>query len=202
MKQPVATIQPIARVVQALSGLPGLGPKSAQRLAYFLLQADHGQVKELAEAIADLKGAVSLCSVCFNISDAETCRICGDPHRDTSQICVVEKPLDILPLERTRVFKGLYHVLHGAIAPSDGIGPDQLRITELLGRLGAGTVQEVVVATNPNVEGEATALYLQRQIAPLGIRVTRLARGLPFGADLEYADDVTLTSAIEGRREL
>lgn len=196
------TAEPVARLVAALNRLPGIGPKSAQRLAYHLLQADQQQVKELSEAIALLKQQITLCSVCLNISDAETCGICRNPARDVSQVCVVEKPMDILPLERTKAFKGLYHVLHGTLAPAEGVGPDQLRIKELLARLEAGAVKEVILATNPNVEGEATALYLQRLIAPLGIRVTRLARGLPFGADLEYTDEVTLTGALEGRQQL
>lgn len=199
---PTLTAEPVVRLVAALSKLPGIGPKSAQRLAYFLLQADQQQVKELSEAIGLLKQQVSLCFVCLNISDAETCAVCRNMNRDTSQICVVEKPMDILPLERTQAFKGLYHVLHGTLAPAEGVGPDQIRIKELLARLQAGTVREVILATNPNVEGEATALYLQRLIAPLGIKVTRLARGLPFGADLEYTDEVTLTGALEDRQEL
>ncbi len=196
------TAEPVARLIAALHKLPGIGPKSAQRLAYYLLQADPGQSAELAEAISLLKQQISLCSVCLNISDGETCVICRDARRETSTICVVEKPMDILPLERTRVFKGLYHVLHGTIAPSEGIGPDQIKVKELMARLGTGTVREVILATNPNVEGEATAMYLQRLIAPLTIKVTRLARGLPFGADLEYTDEVTLTGALEGRQQL
>ena len=196
------TAEPVARLVEALHKLPGIGPKSAQRLAYYLLQADREQVAELAQSISQLRERVSLCSVCFNISDAAACAICRDPGRDVSLVCVVEKPMDILPLERTKVFKGRYHVLHGTISPSDGIGPDQIKVKELLARLREGQVQEVVLATNPNVEGEATALYLQRQISPLGIKVTRLARGLPFGADLEYTDEVTLSSALQGRQQL
>ncbi|MBI2957510.1 MAG: recombination protein RecR [Chloroflexi bacterium] len=197
-----STAEPVARLIAALHRLPGVGPKSAQRLAYYLLQADQQQVTELAEAITLLKQQITLCSTCLNISDAETCVICRDPKRDVAQICVVEKPMDILPLERTKAFKGLYHVLHGTIAPSEGIGPDQIKIKELLARLQDSTVREVILATNPNVEGEATALYLQRIMSPFGIRITRLARGLPFGADLEYTDEVTLTGALEGRQQL
>ncbi|MDO8472222.1 MAG: recombination mediator RecR [Dehalococcoidia bacterium] len=196
------TAEPVARLIAAMHKLPGIGPKSAQRLAYYLLQADQQQVKELADAILLLKQQISLCSVCLNISDADTCFVCRDSQRDATQICVVEKPMDILPLERTRVYKGLYHVLHGTIAPSEGIGPDQIRIRELLARLQSGTVHEVILATNPNVEGEATALYLQKLISPIGIKVTRLARGLPFGADLEYTDEVTLSGALQGRQQL
>ncbi|MBI2853461.1 MAG: recombination protein RecR [Chloroflexi bacterium] len=194
--------EPVARLVDALHKLPGIGPKSAQRLAYYLLQADKEQVKALSEAITMVKEKVSLCSVCFNIADSEKCEVCRDPQRDASMICVVEKPMDVLPIERTKVYKGLYHVLHGTIAPTEGIGPDQLRVRELLARLRDGTVKEVMLATNPNVEGEATAMYLQKQIGAMGVRVTRLARGLPFGADLEYTDDVTLTGAIQRREQI
>ncbi|MBI2858863.1 MAG: recombination protein RecR [Chloroflexi bacterium] len=198
----MVTAEPVARLVAALHRLPGIGPKSAQRLAYYLLQADAQVSIELAEAISRLKQQITLCQVCLNISDAEKCAVCRDPGRDRSMVCVVEKPMDILPIERTRVFTGLYHVLHGTIAPSEGIGPDQIRVKELLARLQDGIVKEVILATNPNVEGEATALYIQRLIAPLNIKVTRLARGLPFGADLEYTDEVTLTGALQGRQQL
>ena len=201
MNQPTPAA-PIARLIEALHRLPGIGPKSAQRLAYYLLQADKQQVEELAEAISVLKQKVSLCPVCFNITDSDKCDTCRNMERDSSLLCVVEKPMDILPVERTRVFKGLYHVLHGTIAPTEGIGPDQLKIKELMARLQDGVVKEVILATNPNVEGESTAMYLQRQITPLGIKVTRLARGLPFGADLEYTDDVTLSGAILRREPL
>lgn len=196
------TAEPVARLVAALHKLPGIGPKSAQRLAYYLLQTDQQQVDELCDSISSLKRQISLCTVCLNISNGDTCAICRDSQRDGTLICVVEKPMDILPLERTRVYKGLYHVLHGTIAPSEGIGPDQIRIAELVSRLQSGAVREVILATNPNVEGEATAAYLQRLISPLGIRVTRLARGLPFGADLEYTDEVTLSGALQGRQQL
>ena len=199
---PTLTAEPVARLIEALHKLPGIGPKSAQRLAYYILQADQQQIRDLAEAISAVKAKVSLCSICWNISDADTCHICRDSRRDASLVCVVEKPMDILPLERTRAYRGVYHALHGTIAPSEGIGPDQLKVKELLFRLRTGGVREVILATNPNVEGEATALYLQRLISPLGIKISRLARGLPFGADLEYTDEVTLTSALEGRQEL
>ena len=195
------TAEPVARLIDELQRLPGIGPKSAQRLAYYLLQVDKDQARALAEALITVKEEVSLCPICLNITDSDMCSICRNPRRDVSKICVVEKPVDILPLERTRAYSGVYHVLHGAIKPSDGVGPDELKANELMRRLDNGVVEEVILATNPNVEGEATAMYLQRMIVPLGIEVTRLARGLPFGADLEYADDVTLTRAMEGRQE-
>lgn len=196
------TAEPIARLIEELNKLPGIGPKSAQRLTFYLLRAPAEQVQALAEAIRELKEKLRLCSICLNITDADPCTICADPERDRTQICVVEEPIDILPLERTRKYRGLYHVLHGVIAPGEGIGPDELKIKELLTRLQNSRVTEVILATNPNLEGEATAMYLQRLITPLGIRVTRLARGLPYGADLEYADDVTLSRALEGRQEM
>jgi len=196
-----STAQPIARLIEEFSKLPGIGPKSAQRLTYHLLQAPAEKAEALAEAIKAVKRELSLCSICHNITDSDLCAICRSEERDRTLICVVEEPIDVMPLERTRKFKGLYHVLHGVIAPGDGIGPDDLKIKELLSRLGNGAVTEVVLATNPNLEGEATAMYLQRLISPLGIRITRLARGLPYGADLEYADDVTLSRALEGRQE-
>jgi len=194
--------EPIARLIEELNKLPGIGPKSAQRMTYYLLRAPANEVGELADAIRNLKEKLVLCSICLNITDSDPCNICRDEERDHSKICIVEEPIDILPLERTKKYKGLYHVLHGVIAPTDGIGPDELKVKELLSRLSDGLVTEVVLATNPNLEGEATAMYLQRLIAPLGIRVTRLARGLPYGGDLEYADDVTLSRALEGRQEM
>jgi len=194
--------EPIARLIEELNKLPGIGPKSAQRLTYYLLRAPANEVGALADAIKNLKEKMVLCSICLNITDSDPCTICRDEERDRTKICIVEEPIDILPLERTRKYKGLYHVLHGVIAPTDGIGPDELKVNELLSRLNAGLVTEVILATNPNIEGEATAMYLQRLIAPLGIRVTRLARGLPYGGDLEYADDVTLSRALEGRQEM
>lgn len=196
------TAEPIARLIEEFNKLPGIGPKSAQRLTYYLLRAPAGEVGALADAIINLKEKLALCSVCLNITDSDPCSICCDEERDHTKICIVEEPIDILPLERTKKYKGLYHVLYGVIAPGDGVGPDELKIKELLSRLNDGVVTEVILATNPNLEGEATAMYLQRLIAPLGTRITRLARGLPYGADLEYADDVTLSRALEGRQEM
>lgn len=192
----------MARLIEELSKLPGIGPKSAQRLAYHLLRAPQEQVQTLSGALLEMKSRSILCSVCQNITELDPCGICRDPGRDRTRICVVEEPLDLVALERARGFHGLYHVLHGVISPMDGIGPDQLKVRELLGRLSEGGVQEVIMATNPTLEGEATAMYLHRLIAPLGIKVTRLARGLPAGADLEYADEVTLTRALENRQEI
>jgi len=197
-----AAAAPISRLVQELNKLPGIGPKSAQRLAYYLLRAPQEQARLLAEAILAVKSEVTLCSACFNVTDADPCLICGNEERDRSKICIVEQPQDILALEHTRAYRGLYHVLHGAISPTEGVGPAEIRISELLKRLRDGSVKEAILATNPNLEGEQTALYLNRLISPLGIKVTRLARGLPFGTEVEYADDVTLTRAIEGRQEL
>jgi recombination protein RecR len=196
-----AVAEPISRLIEELSKLPGIGPKSAKRLAYHLLRSPDDQAKALAEAILTLKDKIKLCSLCFDNTDCDPCRICQDTERDHSKICVVEKPSDILPLEQTGKYDGVYHVLHGAISPTQGVGPEDVKIRELLGRLKNGSVTEVIVATNPNVESETMALYLQRLITPLGIRVTRLARGLPFGAELEYADDLTLGQALENRRE-
>lgn len=193
--------EPIARLIEELNKLPGIGPKSAKRLAYHLLRGPDEEAKALAEAILTLKEKIKLCSVCFNNTDCDPCRICQDKERDHSKICVVEKPSDILPLEQTGKYNGVYHVLHGTISPIQGVGPEELRIKELLARLKDGSVTEVIVATNPNVESETMAMYLQRIITPLGVRVTRLARGLPFGAELEYADDLTLGQALENRRE-
>ncbi len=194
--------EPIARLVEEFNKLPGIGPKSAQRLTYHLLRAPGEQAEALAEAIRAVKEKLSLCSICLNITDSDPCPICRDTERDHTTICVVEEPIDILPLERTKKFNGLYHVLHGVIAPADGIGAEELKIKELLSRLNGGLVTEVILATNPNLEGETTSMYLQRLVAPLGIRVTRLARGLPYGGDLEYADDVTIARALEGRQEM
>ncbi len=193
--------KPIARLVEELNKLPGIGPKSAQRLAYHLLCSPDEEANALAEAILTLKEKIKLCSLCFNNTDCDPCRICQDEERDHSKICVVEKPSDILPLERTGKYKGVYHVLHGTISPTQGVGPETLKVKELLTRLQDDLVTEVIVATNPNVESETMAMYLQRIITPLGVRVTRLARGLPFGAELEYADDLTLGQALENRRE-
>lgn len=196
------TAEPVSRLIEEFNKLPGIGPKTAQRLTYFLLRAPVEQTQALAEALLRMKERTIFCSVCFNITESDPCSLCLDTSRDRRAICVVEEPLDVLALERTRVFKGLYHVLHGAISPVDGIGPEDLRIHELLARLKNDEVKEILLATNPNLEGEATSMYLHRLVGPLGLRVTRLARGLPVGGDLEYADEVTLTRAIEGRREM
>ena len=186
-------------LIDELGRLPGIGPKSAQRIAFHILEADGEDMLRLAEAIRTVKDRVKLCSICFNVSEQETCSICRDERRDASQVCVVEESKDVMAIERTRSFRGRYHVLGGAISPIQGIGPDQLRIRELMTRLSGDTVQEVVLATDPNLEGEATATYLSRMLKTLGIRVTRLASGLPVGGDLEYADEVTLGRAFEGR---
>ena len=192
----------MARLIEELNRLPGVGPKSAQRLAYHLLRIPQPQAQALAEAILDMKSRSVLCEVCQNITETSPCAICDDPLRDRAALCVVEEPLDLVALERAHGYNGLYHVLHGVISPMDGIGPEQLKMRELLARLQNGAVQEVIMATNPTLEGEATAMYLQRLIAPLGIRITRLARGLPVGADLEYADEVTLSRAMQNREEV
>jgi recombination protein RecR len=193
---------PVARLIQEFHKLPGIGPKSAQRLTYYLLRAPQEEAQALAEAILEVKEKIAFCSVCQNVTDTDPCLICADSQRDRSLICVVEEPLDILALERSGSYHGLYHVLHGVISPMDGVGPEDLKVEELLGRLKGGAVSEVILATNPNLEGEATAMYLTRLLRPLGLRITRLARGLPTGADLEYADDLTLARALEGRQEV
>ncbi|MFC1932917.1 recombination mediator RecR [Chloroflexota bacterium] len=200
-QSPSSTAEPIHKLIQELNKLPGIGPKSAQRLAYYLLRAPEEQTRLLAEAISSVKQEITLCSSCFNVTDSNPCRICRSDERDRTKICIVEQPQDILALEHIRIYKGLYHVLHGAISPTEGVGTDDIRIKELLERLKDSQVDEVVLATNTNLEGEQTALYLNHLISPLGIRITRLARGLPFGTELEYADDVTLTRALEGRQE-
>ncbi|HEV2356092.1 MAG TPA: recombination mediator RecR [bacterium] len=193
---------PLQRLIDELGKLPTIGPKTAQRLAFFMLSMPQADAEALAAAVLDAKRLIRHCSVCGNITDVDPCAICTDGRRTQSVICVVEDPRDIAAMERTREFTGVYHVLQGAISPLDGIGPDDLRIEELLRRVSAGDVREVIVATNPRVEGEATALYLSRVLKPLGVRVTRIAHGLPVGGDLEYADEVTLARALEGRREL
>ncbi len=197
-----STAAPVARLIEALHRLPGIGPKSAQRLTYYLLRASAEEARALADAIVDLKEKIILCSICQNVTEIDPCGICTDEQRDQASICVVEEPLDILALERSRGYRGLYHVLHGVVSPMDGVGPDDLKLDELVARLRNGSVQEVIMATNPNLEGEATAMYVSRLVTPLGVRVTRLARGLPTGADLEYADDVTLAQALEHRQDV
>ena len=191
----------IGKLVQEFSRLPGIGPKSAQRIVFYLLRSNEEQAKNLSEALLSLKQRINLCSVCCNVTESDPCPVCRNPQREISQVCIVEQPQDIIALEHTGVYKGLYHVLHGAISPTEGVGANDIRIRELLARLQNGTVKEVILATNTNMEGEQTAMYLSRTITPLGIKVTRLARGLPFGTELEYADDVTLTRALEGRAE-
>ena len=187
-------------LIDELGRLPGVGPKSAQRIAFHLLAADPVDVRRLAAVLVEVKDRVRFCATCGNVAEEETCRICRDPRREPAVLCVVEEPKDVVAIERTREYRGRYHVLGGAISPIDGIGPDELRIRELLPRLADGTVTEVILATDPNLEGEATATYLTRLLSPMGLRVTRLASGLPVGGDLEYADEVTLGRAFEGRR--
>ncbi len=191
----------IGRLAQEFNKLPGIGPKSAQRITFYLLRSSAEQARGLAEAITSLKEKITLCSKCCNVTELDPCPICRNPQRETHQLCIVEQPQDIVALEHTGIYRGLYHVLHGAISPSEGIGSDDIRIRELTERLKEGTITEVIMATNANLEGEQTAMYLSRIINPMGIKVTRLARGLPYGAELEYADDVTLTRAFEGRSE-
>ncbi|GAA2157222.1 DNA replication and repair protein RecR [Humibacillus xanthopallidus] len=189
-------------LIDELGRLPGVGPKSAQRIAFHLLQQDSEDVNRLVTALTEVKAKVRFCEVCGNVAQAERCRICADPRRDQTSICVVEEPKDVVAIERTREFRGTYHVLGGAISPIDGIGPDDLRVRELMPRLASGEVQEVIIATDPNLEGEATATYLSRLLRDVGVTVTRLASGLPVGGDLEYADEVTLGRAFEGRRQV
>ena len=195
---------PITTLVEAFNRLPGIGPKSAQRLAYHVLRAPETEAQELANSLLEVKRSITLCDFCQNLTDLNPCRICTDSKRDFKTICVVEEPLDVQALERTGSYMGLYHVLHGVIAPSDGIGPSDLKIAELLKRIRDSEVEidEVIVATNPNLEGDATSMYLARLLGPLGINITHLARGLPAGADLEYADDVTLNRALEFRQKV
>ena len=197
----IPTAEAVNKLIQELNKLPGIGPKSAQRLTYYLLRAPEEQAKLLAEAILSVKQKVTLCSICFNVTESDPCLVGRSDHRDRSKICIVEQPQDILALEHTRIYSGLYHVLHGAISPTEGVGTGDIKINELMRRLQGSSIDEVILATNTNLEGEQTAMYLNKLISPLGIRVTRLARGLPFGTELEYADDVTLTRAIEGRQE-
>jgi recombination protein RecR len=200
----LATPKAVQRLIDEFSRLPGIGPKSASRLTYFLLRGDGQQPRDLAAALVELKERTRWCSVCFNITDSanDPCPVCADPARQMGVICVVEEPLDVLAIERTREFKGRYHVLNGVISPVEGVGPEDLKIRELLARLKVEPVKEVILATNISLEGEATAMYLQKQIGVLGVRVTRLARGLPVGGDLEYADETTLARALQGRSEM
>ena len=200
MAFPVASA--VARCIDELARLPGIGPKTASRLTYYLLRAPEAQARALAEALVALKERTVFCSRCCNIADTDPCSICSSPNRDRSLLCVVEEPLDLLALERTGQYRGLYQVLHGVLSPLEGVGPEDLRIPELLARLREGGVREVVLATNPSLEGEATAMYLHGLLVPFGVLVTRLARGLPVGSDLEYADDLTLSRALQGRQAM
>ena len=197
-------IAPVARLIEAFNRLPGVGPKTAQRLTYYVLRSPAEEARALAEALVAVKEQVAYCSVCWNITEVGTdpCDICADPARDATRICVVEEPLDVLAIERTREFRGRYHVLHGAISPIDGIGPEQIRARELVTRAQAGGLEEVILATNPTLEGEATAMYLADLLATVVPSITRIARGLPVGGDLEYADDVTLIRSLQGRRQV
>ncbi len=193
---------PLERLIERLRKLPGIGAKSAQRLAFYLLSSTREEARALADAILEVKEAIRLCSRCFNITDTDPCLTCADEGRDRTSICVVEEPYNVISIERSGQFRGLFHVLHGSLSPLRGIGPDDLKIAPLAERLRDGSVKEVILATNPNVEGEATAVYLSRFLKPLGVRVTRIAFGLPVGSELEYADEVTVGKALEGRREL
>jgi recombination protein RecR len=194
--------EPLARLIQEFKRLPGIGQKSAQRLAFHVLRHDREEAAALAQALVDVKDKLGICATCNNISDGELCNFCRDPHRDHSMICVVEEPHNILPIETTRQFGGVYHVLHGALSPLRGIGPDQLKIANLLERIQSNEVRELILATNPTVEGEATAVYLSRLMKPLGVKVTRIAMGIPVGSDLEFADEVTMGKSLENRREM
>ncbi|MEG0250954.1 MAG: recombination mediator RecR [Peptostreptococcus sp.] len=194
--------EPIDRLINEFSKLPGIGRKTAQRLAFHVINMNQSDVEGLSKALVDVKKEIKYCKQCCNISDADICPICANSHRDASTICVVEDPRDVAAMERTKDYNGKYHVLNGVISPMDGIGPEMLNIKELLSRLGDGTVKELIMATNPTIEGEATAMYISRLVKPMGIKVTRIAHGLPVGGDLEYADDVTISKALEGRREI
>ncbi|MBX3056478.1 MAG: recombination mediator RecR [Anaerolineae bacterium] len=194
--------KPVQRLINEFARLPGIGPKSAARLTFYLLRVGDEQALELADALRDLVERTRFCSVCYNITEADPCELCSDPNRDDSLLCVVEEPLDVLAIERSRAFHGRYHVLHGAISPVEGVGPEDLRIEELLTRVTQNAFQEIILATNPTLEGESTALYLQRRLGETVPKLTRLARGLPVGGDLEYTDEITLGRALEGRQEL
>ena len=197
-----STVEPVARLIDELNKLPGIGPKSAARLAFYLLRRPKEESQALADALVDMKERIIFCNVCFNITEEDPCSICQDQSRDRTKICVVEEPLDVIALERTNDFKGLYHVLHGALNYMEGVTPQQLKIDELLKRIANKEVDEVILATNATTEGDATAMYINRLLAKEGVRTTRIARGLPMGGDLEYADEVTLSRALEGRREM
>lgn len=196
------TPEPILRLIEAFHRLPGIGPKSAQRLAYHILRTSEQEATALAEAVTEVKRRIRFCSVCVNITEQDPCGLCNDDRRDRTTVCVVEQPLDVLAIERSGGYKGLYHVLHGVLNPMDGVGPEHIHVRELVVRLQEGEIQEVIMATNPSLEGEATAMYIQRLVGPAGVKVTRLARGLPSGADLEYTDDITLARALQGRQEI
>lgn len=202
MRSSRVTVEPVTRLIDEFARLPGIGPKSASRLAFYLLRASRQQALALAEAIIEVKERIILCSRCFNITEQDPCQLCQDPTRDRTLICVVEEPLDVLAFERTGEYRGLYHVLHGAISPVDGVGPDRLKIRELLARVDAERPNEVILATNPNIEGDATAMYVARQLVNSGVVISRPASGLPVGGDLEYADEITLGRALAGRRAL
>ena len=196
------TVEPISRLIQEFNKLPGIGPKTASRLTFYLLRASNDQANALAEAIVEVKERTIYCSRCFNIATQDPCALCSNPNRETGVVCVVEEPLDVLAIERTGEYRGLYHVLHGAISPVDGINPEDLKIRELVNRVKTEPIEEVIVATNSTLEGDATQFHIAREIVPLGVKVTRLARGLPVGSDLEYADEITLGRALENRREV
>jgi len=193
---------PIAKLIDELSKLPGVGNKTAQRLAFYILNMSLEDVEQLSGSIINAKKNIKYCKVCYNITDSDLCNICSNTKRDSSMICVVEDPKDVVAMEKTREFKGLYHVLNGAISPMEGIGPEEIRIKELLKRVADNEIEEIIIATNPNIEGEATAMYISRLLKPVGIKITRIAHGVPVGGDLEYADEVTLMKALEGRREI
>jgi recombination protein RecR len=195
-------VAPVAKLIEELSRLPGVGPKTAQRLAFHILNAPYEQAESLARSIVLARRNIKYCSICCDMTDTDPCRICSSPRRDRSTLCVVEDPRDVIAMEKTREYKGLYHVLHGAISPMEDIGPEDIRIKELLLRLQDDEIKEVILATNPTIEGEATAMYISRLLKPMDIKVTRIAHGIPVGGDLEYADEVTLVKAMEGRREL
>lgn len=195
-------IAPLAKLIEQFRALPGIGSKTAARLAYYVLEMDKTRAEGLAQAIIEAKDKISYCDICFNLTDCNPCAICQSPGRDGSIVCVMEEPRDVAAVERTREYRGRYHVLHGQLSPLEGVGPNDIKIKELLTRIGSGEIVEVIMATNPDVEGEATAMYIARLLKPLGVKVTRIAHGLPVGGDLEYADEVTLSKAMENRREM